>query len=179
MGADIHMFIEYKVDDGDWQADPHHVMSDEDDGGYLLSVSAVGRNYEIFAALAGVRGPGPDPRGLPDDVSAVIKAESDRIDCDGHSHSWLSLDEYKKFIKKNKKTGNFADTDRKEAFYDWDAYSWDGKDGKPTRPPYWTTVANYCDDMENNIDWVIFDREVLGDKRKNRIEVRLVFWFDN
>jgi hypothetical protein len=61
-----------------------------------------GRNYDLFAILAGVRNyndiqPISEPRGLPDDVCKPIKKESDAWDCDGHSHSYLTLKELLNF----------------------------------------------------------------------------------
>ncbi len=66
-----------------------------------------GRNYNLFAILADVRNgrgfagiktgdgfnPIAPPRGLPDDVSPEVKAESDSWSCDGHSHSHFTLRE--------------------------------------------------------------------------------------
>jgi hypothetical protein len=64
-----------------------------------------GRNYHLFAILASVRNgygfagiktgegfiPIAPPRGLPEDVSRRVAAESDKWGCDGHSHSWHNL----------------------------------------------------------------------------------------
>lgn len=66
-----------------------------------------GRNYNLFAILADVRNgrgfagvktgegfrPIAAPRGLPADVSATVKARSDRWGGDGHSHSWFTVAE--------------------------------------------------------------------------------------
>lgn len=79
-----------------------------------------GRNYNLFSMLADVRNgtkpgttppawkslfggdldaeddwiePISEPRGLPDDVTPAIKAESDEWGIDGHSHSWFTLAE--------------------------------------------------------------------------------------
>ncbi len=52
------------------------------------------RNYDFFAALAGVRGDGPEPRGVPDDVSSLSKYIIDGYAGDGHSHSWMSLKDF-------------------------------------------------------------------------------------
>lgn len=65
------------------------------------------RNYDLFAMLANVRNgygfagcdtgngfiPIDMPRGLPEDVSPEIKAESDSWDVDGHSHSHFTIQE--------------------------------------------------------------------------------------
>jgi hypothetical protein len=58
-----------------------------------------GRDYEFFTSIAGVRSYNEDhkiiwqPRGVPDDVSPLVKKEIDYYDCDGHSHSWQMLSE--------------------------------------------------------------------------------------
>lgn len=60
------------------------------------------RNYGVFAFLAGVRNYGAivpisKPRGLPKDVSSWVEEEADRWASDGHSRSWLSIDELLNF----------------------------------------------------------------------------------
>ena len=64
-----------------------------------------GRNYNLFSALCGVRsfhfdGDTPcvsEPKGLPNDISNEVLAESDSYGSDGHSHSWNTLKELKEF----------------------------------------------------------------------------------
>lgn len=105
MGADIHIWLERKLPSGNW------AMHDRCDS---LSLEAhnielplgrayvgdqayhrvSGRNYAFFAALAGVRGEGPAPRGLPPDVSDYVQCESDAYGSDGHSHSWMLASEF-------------------------------------------------------------------------------------
>jgi len=65
------------------------------------------RNYNTFSILADVRNgrglagvrtgdgfvPIADPKGVPDDASEDYLEEVARWDCDGHSHSWLTLKE--------------------------------------------------------------------------------------
>ncbi|MHB1952354.1 MAG: hypothetical protein ACYCOU_01280 [Sulfobacillus sp.] len=81
MGCDIHVFLERRVHDR-W------VMVKELDGEGVSE-----RNYKRFAALAGVRGDGPKPRGLPIDVSESTNLHADDWGTDGHSHSWLPVSE--------------------------------------------------------------------------------------
>lgn len=53
-----------------------------------------GRNYDLFAVLANVRGNGDDfteERGVPDDASPQYKQEADCVDW--HSHTWYTVDE--------------------------------------------------------------------------------------
>jgi hypothetical protein len=89
MGCDIHGWTEKRVGDK-WVA--YRPIKDRD------------RDYRLFAALAGVRGDGPDPRGLPPDVSDTAKLDADEWSADGHSHSWLPLPEafelFKRFAEK-------------------------------------------------------------------------------
>lgn len=52
------------------------------------------RDYKFFAELAGVRGPGPEPRGLPEDLSSMSRMYTDSWGPDGHSHSYLPLRDF-------------------------------------------------------------------------------------
>ena len=52
------------------------------------------RDYKFFADLAGVRGPGPEPRGLPEDLSSMSRMYTDSWGPDGHSYSYLSLRDF-------------------------------------------------------------------------------------
>lgn len=56
-----------------------------------------GRNYSLFAALAGVRNHGitpmAEPRGMPDDVTVEVKSEWARWGPDAHSASYFTLTE--------------------------------------------------------------------------------------
>lgn len=99
MGADIHMYVERRLPSGSWvmvrdlnsgiNAKGLHAYVQKEvhvlPQGYW---NLTERNYTLFAALAGVRGDGPDPKGLPEDVSEYVEYYSDRWDADGHSHSW-------------------------------------------------------------------------------------------
>ena len=76
MGCDIHVFLERKNKDGKYE------LVKELDG------TASVRNYRLFAALAGVRGEGPEPKGLPADVSEAVREIRHDWGGDGHSDSW-------------------------------------------------------------------------------------------
>lgn len=107
MGCDIHFYVERRVD-GRWvSADtwtPNKFYTPgEDDGERPFEIAHENyfykdRNYALFAVLAGVRNrtnvtPIAEPRGLPDDVSDEVRAESEAYTGDGHSHSWLTVAE--------------------------------------------------------------------------------------
>ena len=87
MGCDIHGFIQTKRWMGPYWYD-------------AMNLSAVvGRNYDAFSRLFGVRSrPGdPDPlayeRGIPEDAGEFIENEANCVDW--HSHSWIGYSELK------------------------------------------------------------------------------------
>ena len=87
MGCDIHLYIESKTGLGDFGW--------ESFGGRI----DVGRNYELFGLLAGVRGTREAlvaPRGLPGDIS--VRAYKGLQSSDLHCHSWLSRKELRAAI---------------------------------------------------------------------------------
>lgn len=117
MGCDIHVYVEKKIGDTWFPITPleHNPDYEEQYGdsawNHPLRLNHysydIGRNYRVFAMLAGVRNgigfasvktgepitPISQPRGLPNDVSPEVKTESDEWGCDGHDHSWLTLAE--------------------------------------------------------------------------------------
>lgn len=83
MGCDIHGTIEWKPDDPVY-------------GGRWVAVSKLTnegrwRNYKRFAALAGVRGDGPEANGAPPDMSDSTRLELDDMAGDAHSACWFPL----------------------------------------------------------------------------------------
>lgn len=84
MGCDIHAYVEKRVGDH-WEALEFEIFED-------------GRSYSIFGFLAGVRNysavtPIAEPRGLPADVSDTVRASFEQWGGDGHTSSWLTLEE--------------------------------------------------------------------------------------
>jgi hypothetical protein len=84
MGCDIHLHIEVKLN-GKWE---HY------------AAPSVNRYYVMFERMAGVRGDITNaisiPKGLPEDVTTITRYDADRMGSDGHSHSWLGVDELMK-----------------------------------------------------------------------------------
>ena len=79
MGVCIHGLMEIKVA-GSW----HGIHREW------------GRNYNLFALMAGMRNennltPVSQPKGLPDDVSVLTRIENNEWGDDALSESWLSL----------------------------------------------------------------------------------------
>jgi hypothetical protein len=103
MGCDIHTFLEYRVDGGAWQSHPDIKVDEEQDGDNtyrsVWMSTGIHRDYQLFAALAGVRGEGPEPSGIPTNLSPLVKEAIDNWDCDGHSHSYMSLEEFYTVLK--------------------------------------------------------------------------------
>jgi hypothetical protein len=61
------------------------------------------RDYEFFSRLAGVRGDGPVPNGVPPDASAMTRRTIARWERSGHSHGHMPLREFikRKIINDN------------------------------------------------------------------------------
>lgn len=174
MGCDIHVFLEKRLRKEDpWQLDENHRVTSEDGDNYkyLEQVSATGRNYSLFYILADVRGCGEpllrEAKGIPGDISELLRWEYDRY-VDGHSHSWLSLQEFKQCLVE----AEYYPTDNKstDAFFNWSDYY-----GGKKRPEDYTTIINYCE------EWI--DNEIAEAMLLNRSDInpefRVVFWFDN
>lgn len=97
MGCDIHIVVERKWKDR-WIA----VRTDQGfaRGGYSdertewVYPEIGGRNYPFFARLAGVRGDGPEPLGIPSDASDHTLMAMDLWGSDAHSHSYLPLKDF-------------------------------------------------------------------------------------
>jgi hypothetical protein len=161
MGADIHLYIEYKDENRKWVLDKNLKckrcngtgkncdeidIEDEDrdicfgDGYVSCDIS---RSYWLFAALANVRNrtdmiPIAEPRGIPEDASKeYIKIANN--DLDDHSHSYHTLKQLKE--------------------YDCE---YDGKRG-------WEYLKIY---FPNTL-------QELADKHGGDENVRIVFFFDN
>jgi hypothetical protein len=83
MGCDIHAFVEVKIS-GEW---------------HCYSSPRIGRWYQLFGKIAGVRDedekPIVAPKGLPKDVSEVVRCEYERGKGDWHTATWLNAKEIK------------------------------------------------------------------------------------
>jgi hypothetical protein len=101
MGCDIHWVIEKKFDAG-WAPvlTSSQTFIPYDTADKLPIFFTRYRNYGFFAELAGVRGPGPRPNGLPEDISDAGIIIATDWGMDAHSHGHLSMREFiEKFIK--------------------------------------------------------------------------------
>lgn len=103
MGADIHIYAERRLKNGDWamcksydsQSASVFTHKPKTDNQFnALFYRARSRNYRFFAALAGVRGDGPDYKGFPGDASPLVQEEFERWSSDAHSPSFYTAREF-------------------------------------------------------------------------------------
>lgn len=211
MGCDIHVYCEQKETiNGNkiWICADHFKINkyayyDDEDSKYEPKYHIVpiydDRDYCLFETLAGVRAYYgneimDEPRGLPDDVSDTVKAESDRWDSDGHSHSWFTARELFKWQ-------NLHPTIHNSGLVSKEAYEKYQKDG--ALPTSWWQGSNNPTDvrMEWDVPGCPLDRLIDGVKKrmaevfwifdwmeesekkekywKHADDFRIVFWFDN
>jgi len=115
MGCDIHLFTERKRNINDqerWvnidhlKLNPYYGNNEYEDVFVVLNLFEK-RDYRLFSILGNVRNYSnnyfiSEPRGLPHDCSELTKKESIKWGCDGHSHSYLTLEELKKFREQHR-----------------------------------------------------------------------------
>jgi len=175
MGCDIHSYVE-KLERGIWIKVSNIFPRTKWEKSYFKSNVSDHpfnwRSYGIFGFLADVRNYSHSPvisasRGLPMDVSSEIKLEADDWGCDGHSFSFLMLDELLNF--------------------DYDQIFWDRRITKQVKPNFWDGAALAEDEetegehisLRKFLDGAFFEQleimKKLGDPKK----IRIVFWFDN
>jgi hypothetical protein len=211
MGCDIHAHLEvrdYSYDDenkerGIWfntdkwtvnkdsvfypEDYPNRFHIDYDDRIYK------GRNYCLFAVLVNVRNYWEiksisEPKGLPDDISEETKKESDDYGCDGHSHTYLTLEEilnYPHWDKDEEGTDFAFNEERKaemEKEYGDRLISSLPNESWGYKIRYKTTIKELCSEFYNETIPKLkkYLREHDNPKYQiNADDIRLVFWFDN
>lgn len=140
MGCDIHTMLEVDLGGPQWQCETK-VTHHEDDDGYLSIEDAPynGRNYDLFAMMAGVRNgrgfagcdtgdgftPISIPRGVPDTCSKEFREYSEQWDSDGHSHSWLTIDDIIHY--------DWSQRTKKRGWVDAYQYAWFKHIGRPEK----------------------------------------------
>jgi hypothetical protein len=159
MGADIHTYVEQRID-GVWR----HVDVAEPDFPGMEGDGVLGwRHYGMFGFLANVRNYShspviAEPRGLPDDVTEGIKETGDWQDA--HSHSWLTLAEL--------------------LAYDYDQVFWDRR---ITRDGNGAALAGEGEGEHTTLrsflgEWFFKSLDELSALGPHE-DIRIVFWFDD
>lgn len=92
MGCDIHLVLECKYENKWVGINTFQYHTDRDGKSSFPIIRE--RNYKRFAMLAGVRGDGPSPLGMPKDASELTKLMYNILDTDGHSHSYMATDKF-------------------------------------------------------------------------------------
>lgn len=169
MGCDIHMYTEKKVDTIDghyaWFCCDSFMYDEAYLCGYKQKNNLVhvpiysARNYGLFGILANVRNneyePVVAPRGLPNDVSDVIKEAAIDWGNDGHTHTWLTANEVFQYYKKNKNNEHV----------------------KCCMKPLVKAIKKK---MCNEYRIYTNDKEIKKNElKKHGDDFRIVFWFDN
>jgi len=169
MGADIHMYVEKRMPSGNWVCvrnlnepisskslnlmyQDRSASNEEFMGFWELR----NRNYELFSALAGVRGDGPEPKGLPQDVSEYVEVEFQGWGMDAHSASWYLADE---FVQIYDRIG--AEVDEEIPL-----------------SPYVTARMKYGEEAATT-QFLDDKVSVVVDEEGSVDDYRFVFWFDN
>ena len=210
MGCDIHLYTERKItidNKEKWfccdhfKFNPYYDKDNPDDGEQEYEFISIydERNYEAFSVLADVRNyynikPLDEPRGLPEDVSDIVRKESHRWGTDGHSHSWFTARElfvYKSTNPYKKHTGMVSSEQMKRydkcgiAPNEWCRWT----NNKDYEFMSWKTPGSYLDRLVEAVkkkmeeEFWIWDSLSEEEKKKRLIEnmdnFRIVFWFDN
>jgi len=195
MGCDIHLFTERKrsinneqkwVNADNWKLNPYYEENNEDgENKYELNSAYKHRNYELFSILADVRNdsenkPIAEPKGLPEDISYVVKAESDKWDSDGHSHSFFTMKELYDYYEQNNivKFSGLVDANGVKEIEAGEMPNWWCK-GSTQKELVWKewqqenyVLKNFIETLEKHFESDFYNKE---DSEKFRI----VFWFDN
>ena len=202
MGCDIHMYVEcrdrFKDEVSQWRNCDHWKLNkyyENDEDSYEQKYKVVGiyddRDYFLFSVLADVRNYSDipficQPKGLPMDCTDVVKEISDIWNGDGHSHSFLTLAEIKKFNHLHKKYKRSGYVPKKEAQKLDDGIEpdhwcqWTNQEGYEYRE--WETSYNPLDGLILALEKRMKEEfYIYRDKYDKIIEedIRIVFWFDN
>lgn len=122
------------------------------------------RRYTFFAALAGVRGEGPAPKGLPDDISDLARSAHITWGLDAHSESWATVEEM------------MLAWATVEEQYRLDKEKVDGTKGDPMNEYLQLTIEG-----NKNLACRLFLEKLCGVSafEDDIAYFRFVFWFDN
>ena len=199
MGCDIHIYTEKLKTVNDkkqwincdyWIKNSYYDPIEEDpwETEYAVHEFYQERDYELFAALAGVRtngGPVVPLKGFPDNASEPIRELYKRWDSDGHSHSYLTITELKQLQK------NLGDTVKRKGMLTPEQYEQLQKGIKPTSWCSWTSFSGYIEaeweDDFNSLNSMMEKLNKFIESRFYNYEIedmsdddfRIVFWFDN
>jgi hypothetical protein len=159
MGCDIHIYTERKIGNqwhniDNWAYNEYYPEEDEP---LRVRQWYDGRDYYLFGLLArGVRNDNPlgfEARGLPANVTNIVKQQYEAWGYDAHSASWLTLKELEKQAIRNELKRD------------------------PSRPYHTSNGLDYfAKEFENFLESILYSFQI---EELDRSDVRIVFWFDN
>lgn len=173
MGADVHMYIQYKEKNDDWW---------QSFGGKINP----GRNYAMFGVLAGVRDNAPNgfrPKGIlpKEKQSSVVDYDLYLyITEDGNGEHETTLENAKQWFWGKEIITDKDGNPYKVLHPDWHSHSWMTPDEYEQALKRYKKYAKYAGyDKGTPLEYKVILKimRALEDKGKN--EVLLVFWFDN
>lgn len=196
MGCDIHLFTERKqiilnqekwINVDNWKLNPYYVKGNEDgEDPYKINPAYKSRNYTLFSILADVRNyagnvPIHSIKGLPIDVSDIVKAENDRWGSDGHSHSFFTMKELYDYFEQNQTVqySGFVDPDGAKAIEAGNMPNWWCQDSN-IKTLVWKEWEYKNEDFQYFIETLEahFKSEYYAKERDSE-NFRIIFWFDN
>lgn len=167
MGCDIHIFVEYREfgRTGRWRSLAEGEMRGD-------------RDYEMFSALAGVRGDGPAPKGLPDDLSSqafrattlFVAEYGGRFD--GATSPQRAAEWIKSGLSKVAQTDGSGNIVR-VTHPDLHSHSWSSRDELDR-----AIAALRAQHAPVPMFYVVLS-DILASLSRSGCESRIVYWFDN
>lgn len=171
MGCDIHMYVEHRAK----KPTSDYEKRWSSFGGRINP----GRNYTIFANLAGVRGEGPEPKGCPEDLGWSASHDNNIYISAEPSDSSVSPETAKRYVEScgSHYIQNREGVNTWVTHPDWHSHSWATV----------TELAHAVASAEKGDKWggpyVMHEyRALIAAMRSlaaNGREVRVVYWFDN
>lgn len=204
MGCDIHMHVEYKTTNWItkkecWYCGDYYRQCRHDEYGNNMLVPIYDkRNYALFAVLADVRNYGDTeyidrPRGLPEDVTDVVRESYEDWRGDAHSCSYFTLKELIDFYNKNtplKRSGLISPEQQKDLdergilptswcqgcnIEGYERREWEEKNN--VLLPLISKLKERADELRLIYDFLWDGNDYEAYNKSDRI--RIVFWFDN
>lgn len=196
MGCDIHIYTEVKDSDGNWRSVDFYTPNEyyeagtakEDEAEFELHEFYSRRSYELFTALAGVRGKpvkSLEPKGFPQDASGRVRKTFDRWGSGAHTPSYLTLKEL--YVHRERlgdiitRTGVISPLQFKELQEGIKPISWcAGTSDREWIEVTWEDEFNPMDEFLEKLNSFLSLRFWDYERPKEDSEdFRVVFWFDN
>lgn len=169
MGIDMSVYVEVR-DKGKWHILPVKYLNKyaaEEEDPWTYAQPWRGRNSELFGILTNSYNNIDYPRGLPDDISAEVKAERDKFfydsDFDGtrvdgaFDDTWFTLSELQLAVKDRKK------------YPKWYKYKDEFGEKQKEAGPYWS-LNGFVTAISDFVDIVGY---------YSPENVRTIIWFDH